>query len=160
MNKPILVALGASAGGLEALSDFVKPLKPGVGACYVVVQHLSPDNSSLLTELISRQTKLPVSVAEGGVPLLADQIYITPPNHDIVYERGQLLLKEPSEKIGPKPSVNRMFHSLAAADDIFPVGLFYRARAQMVLVVWRLSNRPAVLPWRKNPVPRNTMVCP
>ncbi|MCG8494852.1 MAG: EAL domain-containing protein [Enterobacterales bacterium] len=123
MNKPILVALGASAGGLEALSDFVKSLKPGIGACYVVVQHLSPDNSSLLTELISRQTTLPVLVVEGGVAPLVDQIYITPPNHDIVYERGKLLLKEPSEKIGPKPSVNRMFHSLAAADDIFPVGV-------------------------------------
>ena len=123
MDKPVLVALGASAGGLEALSDFVKSLSPGVGASYVVVQHLSPDSSSLLTELISRQTNLPVAVVDDDMRPAPDHIYITPPNHDIVYERGRLLLKEPSEKIGPKPSVNRMFHSMAAADDIFPIGI-------------------------------------
>lgn len=123
MSKPVLVALGASAGGLEALSEFVRALRPGLGASYVVVQHLSPDNSSLLTELLSRQTSLPVAVVESGARPLEDNIYITPPNHDIVYENGQLRLKEPSEKVGPKPSVNRMFHSLAAAGDIFPVGI-------------------------------------
>ena len=67
MSKGILVALGASAGGLEALSQFVRALRADSGASYVVVQHLSPDNSSLLTELISRQTQLPVNVIDSGI---------------------------------------------------------------------------------------------
>jgi two-component system CheB/CheR fusion protein len=122
-KKPVLVALGSSAGGMEALTEFIKNLKPGIDCAYVVVQHLSPDNSSLLTELLSRQTTLPVTVIDEDVKPEPDHVYITPPNHDIVYELGELVLKEPAEKIGPKPSVNRMLHSMAAADDIFPVGI-------------------------------------
>lgn len=122
-KKPVLVALGSSAGGMEALTEFIKHLESGTGCAFVVVQHLSPDNSSLLTELLSRQTSLPVKVVDKKVTPQLDHIYITPPNHDIVYELGALVLKEPAEKIGPKPSINRMLHSMAAAEDIFPVGI-------------------------------------
>ena len=69
----------------------LKALNPNIGATYVVAQHLSPDNSSLLTELLSRQTRLPVSVVNSGQSLELDHIYITPPNHDIVYDHRRLI---------------------------------------------------------------------
>ena len=115
--------IGFFSGGMEALTEFIKNLEPGTGCAFVVVQHLSPDNSSLLTELLSRQTSLPVEVVDKDVKPQPDHVYITPPNHDIVYELGALVLKEPAEIIGPKPSVNRMLHSMAAAEDIFSVGI-------------------------------------
>lgn len=122
-KKRVLVALGASAGGMEALSGFIRHLKAGTGFSYIVAQHLSPDSTSLLTELLSRLTSLPVDVVDADVKPEPDHIYITPPNHDIVYEQGKLTLRPPSEKIGPKPSINRMLHSMAAAEGILPVGI-------------------------------------
>ena len=113
-SKIFWVGIGASAGGLEALRDLVRHLNAGVGAIYVVLQHMSPQHKSLLTELIDRETELNVlDVTDGAVPE-RDCIYISPPNHDVIVRGGRLRLLAPSTELAaPKPSVDRFFRSLA-----------------------------------------------
>ena len=113
-RKIFWVGIGASAGGLEALRDLVRNLSPGIGAIYVVLQHMSPQHKSLLTELIGRETELKVAEITDGVVPNADNVYIAPPNHDVIVQGGRLRLLAPSTELAaPKPSVDRFFRSLA-----------------------------------------------
>lgn len=80
---------------------------------FVVAQHLSPTHKSLLTMLLDRETTLSVVELESGQAPVADTVYITPPNADVTYRDGKLVLSVPEKPVGPKPSINRLFDSLA-----------------------------------------------
>ncbi|MBR9765750.1 MAG: chemotaxis protein CheR [Rhodobacteraceae bacterium] len=109
-----VVGIAASAGGLEATSLLVQNLSGNVPATYVIAQHMSPTHKSLLTSLISRETKLPVVELKGTVTPEAGTIYVTPPNSDVIARDGQLCLAEPfGHPATPKPSADRLFQSLA-----------------------------------------------
>ncbi|MCF2872088.1 PAS domain-containing protein [Octadecabacter sp. G9-8] len=109
-----IIAIGSSAGGLEAIRELVATLPVNLPVSYVVVQHMSPHHKSLLKELVGRQTSLIVKDVEDGVRPEANVIYITPPKADIILEDGLLRLKPPSEMpAAPKPSVDRFLLSLA-----------------------------------------------
>lgn len=78
-DLPWVVAIGASAGGLEALQQFFAALRNPAGAAFIVIQHLAPDHKSLMAELLARHTALPVCTAQEGMALQADQVYLMPP---------------------------------------------------------------------------------
>ncbi|MEM7744897.1 MAG: chemotaxis protein CheB [Pseudomonadota bacterium] len=122
--KPYWAAIGASAGGLEALRDLVRNLGPENDTIYVVLQHMSPQHRSLLTELIGRETTLPVlEIVDGTLPE-PDTIYIAPPNSDVIVRAGRLRLQPPSaEPAAPKPSVDRFFLSLASTMGDRAIGI-------------------------------------
>ena len=109
------VAIGASAGGLEALRALVGRLPPDTGFAVIVAQHLAPQHASMLAALLSRESRVPIEEARDGVRLVADRIYITPPNCDIAVRGGAIVLQRPHSDRGPKPSVNVLFESLAKA---------------------------------------------
>jgi len=73
-----VVAIGASAGGLEALKAFFSALPADTGATCVVIQHLSPDHKSMMDNLLARATRMPVCVAEDGQALCANAVYLIP----------------------------------------------------------------------------------
>lgn len=108
-----VVGIGASAGGLEALSALVSKLRPGRGMSYVVVQHLSPSYKSMLPQLLGRETALPVVEIVHGQSPRPDTIYITPPDRNVVLKDGKLELLQSPREIMPKPSVNLLLSSLA-----------------------------------------------
>ncbi|OWU84408.1 hypothetical protein ATO6_11910 [Oceanicola sp. 22II-s10i] len=111
---PWIVGIAASAGGLEAISAFVRDLPPRTGACYVIAQHLSPSHKSLMSTLVARETELPVRELQDGDAPEPDTIYITPPSRDVILSDGALRLVDPAGGPGtPKPSVDRLFYSLA-----------------------------------------------
>lgn len=110
-----LIGIGASAGGLEAISSLLAALPPKLPCSYVVIQHLSPKHRSILVELLAKQTALPVKVVTDGVVPQSDTIYVTPPNHDVTYVDGALHLCEPEPDHLAKPSINRFFLTLATA---------------------------------------------
>lgn len=112
-SKLALVGIGASAGGLEALKEFASGLSHSDAMSFVVAQHLSPSHSSLLRDLLRPTTELRVSDVEDRLVPEADTIYITPPNHDVEYRGGCLRLIKPKASVGPKPSVDHFFTSLA-----------------------------------------------
>ncbi|WP_425041050.1 chemotaxis protein CheB [Primorskyibacter sp. S187A] len=108
------VGIAASAGGLEAVSLLAQNLPEHAGAVYVVAQHMSPTHKSVLTSLISRETRLPVKELEAETIPEPDTLYITPPNTDVIYHKGLLRLRKPNgHPASPKPSADRLFKSLA-----------------------------------------------
>lgn len=118
------VGIGASAGGLEALRSFVRNLSPGTGASYIVAQHMAPHHRSMLSEITGRETDLPVLDVTDGLLPKPDTIYITPPNHNIVFDKNRLRLIDPSpEPAAPKPSIDRFFTSLAEAKGPRAIGI-------------------------------------
>lgn len=112
-ERRFVVGIGASAGGLEAISTLVSHLPPDLGASYLIVQHLSPTHRSMLVQLIARETTMPVSEAEHGAVPQPNHLYITPPNRNVVLKEGRMLLTEPAAEAIPKPSINQFFVSLA-----------------------------------------------
>ncbi|GAB4368127.1 MAG: hypothetical protein OHK0021_11420 [Bryobacter sp.] len=111
-RAPLLVAVGSSAGGLEALRSLLHRLPVHCGYSYVIAQHLSPTHLSMLTALLSRETTLPVVQIEDDTDVSPSTIYVTPPNADVVFEQGSFRLQAPQER-GPKPSVDTLLLSIA-----------------------------------------------
>ena len=117
------VGIGASAGGLEALRPFVANLPAHANMTYIVAQHMSPDHRSLMVELLARETQLNVLEASNNVMPKADTIYVAPPNSDVTVVKGKLRLSKPTNNIGPKPSVDRFFMSLAEDQEDRAIGI-------------------------------------
>lgn len=107
------VGIGASAGGLEALRPFVSGLPLHANMTYIIAQHMSPNHRSMMVELLARETGLTVVEAKHNVQPKADTVYIAPPNSDITVTKGKLRISKPTKIVGPKPSVDRFFLSLA-----------------------------------------------
>lgn len=108
------VGIGASAGGLEALSGMVKHLPPKESnTTYIIAQHLSPKHQSMMVQLLSRETNLAVEVLTNGLEPKAGIVYITPPNNDVFVKSGVINLRKPMSEYSPKPSVDLFFSSLA-----------------------------------------------
>jgi two-component system CheB/CheR fusion protein len=114
-ENTFIVGIGSSAGGLEALRELVQSLPDDLNATYIVAQHMSPDHKSMLTELIGRETGLPVVHASAGLELRRNTVHVTPPNTDVLLEGAKLVLKaSKTAGIAPKPSIDRLLKSLAA----------------------------------------------
>jgi two-component system CheB/CheR fusion protein len=124
-KMPIIVGLGSSAGGLEALRLFLSNVPAERGdIAYVVVQHLSPNHKSMMLELLSRETPFDVLDVKSGLLPKANTIYITPPDRDVTLVNGLFHLDKPSEnRIGPKPSIDKFFISLAQEQGERAVGV-------------------------------------
>jgi two-component system CheB/CheR fusion protein len=86
------VGVGASAGGLEAFQQLLKHLPTTTGMAFVFVQHLAPRYESMLSELLSRSTKIPVQEVKEGMKVAPDNIYVIPPNRKMVIADGVLHL--------------------------------------------------------------------
>src|SRR5258706_8415401 len=109
----VIAALGASAGGLEALENFFKHTPPDTGIGFVVVQHLSPDHKSALAELLARHTQMPVEQARDNARVESNHIYIIPPNAALTIEDGNLRVKAPEAPRGQRMPIDSLFRSLA-----------------------------------------------
>ncbi len=87
------VGIGASAGGLEALEKFFKNVPENTNNVYIVVQHLSPDYKSMMNELLSRHTKMPIHIAEDGMETEPNHIYLIPPSANLSIYHSKLYLE-------------------------------------------------------------------
>ncbi len=88
------MGIGASAGGLESLEQLFTALPADTGMAFVVVQHLSPDFRSMMDELISRYSEMPVIVAQDGMPLRRDHIFLLPPRKEMIVRDRHLVLTD------------------------------------------------------------------
>jgi len=89
---PHIVAVGASAGGLEALEKLFDGLSCDSGATFVVIQHLSPDHKSMMANLLSRHTAMPVVMVEQDMPIEPNRVYLIPPGSIMHMGDGKLTL--------------------------------------------------------------------
>ena len=108
-----VVGIGASAGGLAALTDLVTQLTAGGRQAYVVAQHLDPDHHSHLLELLDRTCRLPVVMARDGAPLQPEELAVVPPSHDVTVVANRLSLEAPAPRSGPAPSNDLLLASNA-----------------------------------------------
>ena len=92
-----LVAIGASAGGLQALETFFSNLPDHPNAAFVVVQHLSPDFKSMMTEILQRKTSMSVKSIQDGVEIEPSQVYVLPPRKNLIVEGRCLRLIDSPE---------------------------------------------------------------
>jgi len=113
-NFPI-VGIGASAGGLAAFEAFFSamPADTDPGMAFVLVQHLAPDHKSLLSDLISRYTRMRVLEVKDGMEVRPNCAYIIPPNRDMALLNGSLQLLEPAAPRGQRLPIDFFFRSLA-----------------------------------------------
>lgn len=107
-----VVGIGASAGGLEALEKFFSNAQPDSGMAYVVIQHLSPDYKSLMADLLSRRTELPVLVAQDGMLVEPNHVYLIPPKQSITIFHRKLFLTDRETGLLYLP-IDIFFQSLA-----------------------------------------------
>src|SRR3954462_12912209 len=91
--KPFPVdGIGASAGGVEAVSGLLDHLPPDLNMAYVVIQHLSPSYDSILPEILQKRTKMPVHRVVDGMPVEANNVYVIPPDAVMSIVDGHLTL--------------------------------------------------------------------
>ncbi|MCC5868479.1 MAG: PAS domain-containing protein [Gammaproteobacteria bacterium] len=110
-----IVGIGASAGGLHALEQFLEHVPPKSGMAYVVIQHLDPTQKAMLSELLQRVTRMPVREARQGMVVEPDCVYVIPPNTELRVADDTLQLSAPAEPRGLRLPINVLFSSLASA---------------------------------------------
>ncbi len=108
-----MVGIGASAGGIQALSKFFGGARLGAGICYVVVQHLPVDVTSPLAERLRKDTPLTVVEIAPGMKVAADTLYILPPGKFLEIHEGTLAVHEPIEPRGDRMPIDGFFRSLS-----------------------------------------------
>ena len=98
-------------------------MPPHSGLAFVLVQHLNPDHKSILTELIARQTTMAVSEAAEGMPVLADTVFVIPPDATLTISEGRLLVERPAPPRQNRHPIDSFFTSLAESQGEDAVGI-------------------------------------
>ena len=108
-----IVAIGASAGGIEALTELLNYLPPDTGMAFVLVQHLDPKHHSILTELLAKKTAMTVTEVSDGLPVKPNHVYVIPPNAAMSISDHTLHLSPREESRGAHMAVDLFMRSLA-----------------------------------------------
>ncbi|MBA3028619.1 MAG: chemotaxis protein CheB [Desulfobacteraceae bacterium] len=111
-----IVGIGASAGGLEALEQFLGNVPEGSGMAFVIVQHLDPTRKGMMPELLFRATRMKVSQVKDRMKVQPNCVYVIPPNKDMSILHGVLHLFTPEAPRGMRLAIDFFFRSLA--DDM------------------------------------------
>ena len=124
-----IVGIGASAGGLEAFIQLLTNLPPTLGMAYVFIQHLDPAHESLLPDILSRVTTMPVSEVQNMLVVESDHVYVITPNTNLTIHHGRLVLLPRELKNGQHLSIDTFFQSLAADCQQLAIGVLLSGTA-------------------------------
>lgn len=122
-GEQIVIGIGASAGGLEALQDFFKAMPTDTNLVFVVIQHLSPDYKSLMDELLARNTSIPIHIATDGIAIKPNNIYLIPPRKNLSIFHDKLFLEEYNSQKGLNLPIDAFLRSLAAEKGNHAIGI-------------------------------------
>jgi len=106
-----IVGVGGSAGALNAYKDLLKAMPPDLGMAFVIISHMSPTAHSHLAKILQRHTKMSVTVASEEMPILANHVYVIPPDSDLTMENYQFKVISP--RSGRNKQIDLFFISLA-----------------------------------------------
>ncbi len=116
-----IVAIGASAGGLEAISELLGELRTDLGFAYIIVQHLDASHSSMLAEILGKKTAMPVAEATQHAAIESNRVYVITPNTSMTVAQDRLVL-EPRRTLGRPMPVDDLMESLAQkGEDVIAV---------------------------------------
>lgn len=113
-NSFPIVGIGASAGGIEACSHLLSELSDNSGMAFVIIQHLSPNSPSMLSQILARVTNMPVAEATNDVLVEPNHVYVIPPNVQITIAEERLRLAE-------RDATQRRF---------LPIDIFFKSLAE------------------------------
>jgi two-component system, chemotaxis family, CheB/CheR fusion protein len=122
-KRPLIVGIGASAGGLAAFKTFLANMRSDPGMGFVLVQHLAPDHKSLLVELLGANSPLPVITAVDGVTVEANCVYVIPPDATLTIKDSVLRLETPAPARQHRRPIDSFFVSLAEDQGECAVGI-------------------------------------
>lgn len=117
------IAIGASAGGFEALQDFFQHMPSSSGATFIVIQHLSPDFKSIMAELLNRTSNMEALNAIDGVSIEPNKIYLIPPRKNMMIAEGRLILSDQMRERGPSFPIDIFFRSVAQDQHHKAIGI-------------------------------------
>ncbi len=118
-----IVGIGASAGGLEAVTELLASLPAASGMAFLLVQHLDPHHASMLVEILAKKTAMPVREASEGLIVEPDHLYVIPPNSSMRIAEGRLTLRPRDETRGPPMPIDELLHSLAEDQGANAIGV-------------------------------------
>lgn len=118
-----IVAIGASAGGLEAFVELLLNLPANTGMAFVLISHLSPDHKSLLASILSRSTTLPVMEVSDELEVMPNTVYVIPPGQLMTIKSGHLKLLPRSKSTKNPHSIDLFFGALAADRGHLAIGV-------------------------------------
>ena len=124
-----VVGIGASAGGLEAFTEFLQAMPADSGLAFVAVSHLDPEHKSALGEILSRVSHVPVHEVEDGMAVEPNHVYVIPPNRDMVIARGILHLAPRTGHRGAHMPVDTFLSSLAEERGSRAIGVILSGTA-------------------------------
>ena len=124
-----IVGIGASAGGLEAITELVRHLPPDIQMSFVLVQHLDPVHESALTQILGRATSLTVSEAAENLAVEVHHMYVIPPNQALTISRGVLKLQPRSKMPTPLRTIDFFFEALARDQHECAIGVILSGTA-------------------------------
>lgn len=108
-----IVVVGASAGGVEALRQFVAGFQPDLPAAIFVVLHVMPGGTSVLAQILQRHTRLLCAAAQNGDPIEPGRIYVAPPDFHMLLSDEQVIVTRGPRENGHRPAVDPLFRSAA-----------------------------------------------
>src|SRR3954452_22070983 len=104
-----LIVVGASAGGVEALTALVRELPERLPAALAIVLHVAPSGTSVLPAILDRTGPIPVRAAADGEPISARRVYVAPPDRHLVIEDGAFALRHGPRDNGHRPAIDQLF---------------------------------------------------
>jgi two-component system CheB/CheR fusion protein len=121
LHPKLIVGIGGSAGALNAYKALLDALPSNTGMAFVIISHMSPTAHSQLAEILSRHTKMAVMVVSMAMPILADHVYVIPPDADLLIEN--YIFKVISPRSGRNKQIDVFFISLAEAMGVRAIGI-------------------------------------
>lgn len=121
----LVVGIGASAGGLAAFEAFFSgvPSDSSLNMAFVLVQHLAPQHTSILSEIIRKYTSMDVFEVSDGIKVQPNCVYVIPPAYDMAYLNGTLQLLEPAAQYGKRLPIDFFFQTLAQDQHEHSIGI-------------------------------------
>ena len=116
-----IVGIGGSAGALNAYKALLAAMPSNTGMAFVIISHMNPSAHSQLAEILSRHTKMTVTVASEAMSILANHVYVIPPDSDLLMENYTFKIICP--RSGRNKQINLFFNSLAAAMGERAIGI-------------------------------------
>ena len=121
LHPTLIVGIGGSAGALNAYKDLLEAMPSNTGMAFVIISHMNPTANSQLALILSRHTKMTVKVASMAMPVLANHVYVIPPDADLLIENYTFKIISP--RSGGHKQIDVFFASLAAAMGVRAIGI-------------------------------------
>ena len=121
LRPTLVVGIGGSAGALNAYKAFLDSLPSNTGMAFVIISHMNPTANSQLTKILSRHTKMTIKVASMAMQILANHVYVIPPDSDLLIENYSFKVISP--RSGRNKQVDVFFVSLAEAMGVRAIAI-------------------------------------